>query len=62
MFADYKKWRAETENPPTGGGRKPPYKPFFSLFEEFMSDDPRIHGVTESSKIQLSLVYLNFFL
>jgi uncharacterized NAD-dependent epimerase/dehydratase family protein len=47
MFADYKKWRGQTENSPMEDGRMMPYKPFFSLFEEFLSDDPRVHEIAK---------------
>lgn len=46
MIRDYKDFKRQTTNPPTGGGKKPLEKRFFHQLDQHMKDDTRISGIS----------------
>jgi hypothetical protein len=50
MFSDYKRWKNQIANPPTGGGKPPQDKPFYPIFDELNAEDCRINGIAQETE------------
>lgn len=44
MFKEYKAYKNELKNPPTGNKKQSKDRKFFGVFEDLMSEDVRVDG------------------